>query len=1204
MNRPLDHLTDALIDKYVKQSSWTVLDAQDAGVETHLSGCAPCLNRVLQAQRVHFGLLEADPVNKTPHPECPGEEVLQKLAAGICSPDDAPQVIQHAAHCDHCGPLLNQYLEEFSDEQRPEDADILNALKSAKPKWQKQLFRKYIASQFEQRPKRAFFIGWWPKMALAGGLAVLAVAIAGGPALLARFDRYRTEKLLAAAWSERRTVEIRLPSVPYAPFNPLPVERSEGAGQGLDYDRPALLKAKSDVASKLQSGKLDPYLLQLAGRVSLLEGTANGLAKAEDAFEKARSQGLNTPELQIDLAASYFELDSKADHPNLQKTLDLLEGVLKNPKLSAQDRCVALFNLALAYEKTQAWDMAVETWEQYLKADPSGPWADQAKLHLKDAKSKVPAPRQQGYKEPSFFLSHLSSVALQQEEEEYQDIALIQWLPEAVINPGSDSRRAIEKLANSLMDQHSDPWLRDLLVSLGSNDLPAIQALSAAVRANHEGLYDQALKQSRMAAGIFASRRNDPAGLRARLEEVYALRSMRLGANCFVQADSLWDKLSGTKYQWLQAQLSLEKAQCKNFQGNLTEANNDSKRSFNIARDSHYPVLMLRIIGISGGIKRQQGELGEAWQEAVKGLGLYWQGVYPNGERLDQFYAVMWQCARESGFLYAAAALLRHTIQMRESPDSDIRKNSIREAMLHLRLANILTAQERNNPAAEESNAQEEASKATSLLQQTHEAYSEDHLLTTKIELAELQLEWGDAQLALSTLMPAGEMVKRTQDNFFFLQFHKALGNINLKLKRLEAATAAYHLAIETAETSLYSLKEDGRRLQWIQATDESYRGLVRVFLDQGNSETALRLWEWYKSRPWLEGFVGKISAFSETSWAAIQAEISKPLQRSSSETRLVYASFKDGLQIWILNGKGTQSKWVEVRQEDFERDIRNFAKQCATPNSNLTEIQEQSRKLYTTVLQPVVSELPGSSAITIELDLAARELPIEALESPDGSYFGAKYSVVHSPGLLMEKNLRAPMLIGTQLSLLLVNAAQSRGTDYLPGVREEKDTIAQLFPHARIMDSADTSWVDLRRSLPQSEVFAFVGHGRPDGAGTDLMLNSREALKAKDFAPELLRRSRLAVLSGCSTGVGRDNGMLDTDNLVHAFLSAGVPSVIASRWNVDSENTAQLMSSFYRHLGKNETVAQSISEARKEMSSARKHPYYWASFNLSGRAN
>jgi CHAT domain-containing protein len=117
-------------------------------------------------------------------------------------------------------------------------------------------------------------------------------------------------------------------------------------------------------------------------------------------------------------------------------------------------------------------------------------------------------------------------------------------------------------------------------------------------------------------------------------------------------------------------------------------------------------------------------------------------------------------------------------------------------------------------------------------------------------------------------------------------------------------------------------------------------------------------------------------------------------------------------------------------------------------------------------------------------------------------------------------------------------------------------------------------------------------------------MLNSNLSLKAKFFSAEILKHSRLAVLSACSTGIGKENGLLDTENLVHSFLSAGVPSVIASHWNVDSASTGRLMSSFYTNLSKGESVARAIHDARNEMLTTQSHPYYWAGFNLAGRAN
>lgn len=1203
MNRPLDHLTDALINRYTKQGSGTATDTQDAGLEAHLSNCGPCLDRVLQAQRVYYGLLEAEPVNRAPHPDCPEEQVLQQLAAGISSPEAASQAIQHAAQCSHCGPLLNRYLEEFSEELQPEDRVILNQLATGKPAWQEQFVRKYALKDPDQPAKRSLFAilwpkqtGWWPKMALAGALAILVVAITTGHDLWTRFELYRAERLVAAAYAERRTTEMRLTNVPYVPYSSMPVERGGDDDRELGYERPSLSDANALVGRKLKSGKMDPTWLQIQGRVSLLQGTTRSLADAETALERARSKGADSPGTEIDLAATYFERDSKTKPSNLQRTINLLNEVLHNPKLSGQERSVALFDLAIAYEKTQAWDMAVPVWEQYLKLDPSSPWAKEAETHLKEAKSKLHSAREPGYDHPGFFLSHVTTRSLPAEAEEYQNIALELWLPRAVEDPTSDSYKAVAALSN-LLEQHSDPWLKDLLASTRADDLAAVGALSAAILANEEDLHGQALDQARIAARIFHEHHNAPGELRARTEEVFALQRSLRASDCLQYAAPLGTRLSGTRYRWLQAQLSLEKASCRNSLGELQEATADLEQSLSIAQDSQFPVMVLRNIQISAGIKRRQHKYDEAWKEAVAGLDHYWRGTYPP-LRLEQLYAVMWQCARDSDSLYAAEALLRHTIDMRNSPDVGIRKDYPLERLLYSSMANIYTALKENTLAREES-------LKTASLGKNVDDYSGTYGLITKIEMADLQLGHGDYEFALSALIPVGELLKTTQNKFILLTYFRVLGDTYLHLKQMNQASSAYRAAIQIADNTLYSLTDSSKRLQWMKATDESYRGMIRVLLEEKKDDQALQFWERYKGSSLVqESHSSSFAKATATIQTGMQRRAASTLLPPPQETRLVYAAFEDGLQIWIVSGKTVQGRWVKIQQEELARDMRDFVEKCATSGSDLVEIQLQGKKLFSILLQPIIFQLSESRPVIIELDQPVYALPFEALMSPEGWYFGSKYSIVYSPGIMMEKNIRVPEPIRLQESLLLVDASRTDSGSYLPGDELERKTIVEVFPNSKIMDSDHASWTQVASVLSESHVFHFMGHGKPDGTGAYLVLNKTSSLKATDFSPELLKSSRLAVLSACSTGIGRADGLLDTGNLVHSFLSAGVPSVIASRWNVDSENTARLMSSFYRHLGKNETVAQSISEARKEILTIRQHPYYWASFNLSGRAN
>ena len=75
------------------------------------------------------------------------------------------------------------------------------------------------------------------------------------------------EPLLAQAYSERRTLEVRIPGANYAPLR---VERGTG---GSNLDKPeSLLKAEALIGENLQKNSADPTWLQFKARADLLDG--------------------------------------------------------------------------------------------------------------------------------------------------------------------------------------------------------------------------------------------------------------------------------------------------------------------------------------------------------------------------------------------------------------------------------------------------------------------------------------------------------------------------------------------------------------------------------------------------------------------------------------------------------------------------------------------------------------------------------------------------------------------------------------------------------------------------------------------------------------------------------------------------------------------------------------------------------------------
>jgi CHAT domain-containing protein len=1119
-------------------------------------------------------------MNAPQHRQCPADEVLQELAAGIGSPEMAEQAMWHASQCEFCGPALRRYVREFSGEESPENTRILQQLQSSTPAWQRRLVRDVV-------PRRRSWLKLVPAFA---ALAVALLALLAGPSLWTEYQVHQAQQQAAAAFADRRTTEMRLTAVDYAPYKPFPVILGSENGRSLDELPPALHDASSAANEHLKSANPDPRWLQVQGRALLWEATPASLDKAEKNFEKARAEGLNTASLKIDLAASYFEHDIKSENPRLQRTLDLLNEVLGSQKLSPQEHATALYNLAIAYEKIQAWDMAVSTWEKYLQADSSSSWTDEARKHLKDARARLPAKSSRNYGLPASFLDQLARNDFQPEDlEQYQQEALTRWLPVALQDKNNDSYRALAALADVLAEKHSDSWLKEFLAAAHPGNGAGAQALSAIVLANENGLYGPASEQAQAAADIFAQQKNLPGKLFAEFQEVYGMRSLVQGEKCLARADALWDELSRTNYSWLKGQVALERAQCRNFHGDLAESDSDSKVSLSVAEKFHYPVLGLRVYGIAAAMQSQQGRCDSAWEHGVQGLKRYWQGAYPR-DRLDQFYSVMWQCTEEAGSLYAAEALLQHTLAMRQAAGT---RNMFREAMLHLRLRNMLLAQKQYGLAARED------STASSLLERIKGPVdSTEYRLINDIEPAELELRQGDPARALATITRVGEKLKTIQSGLIRLNFNRVLGSAYLELKRFDEADAAYQAAITIAEDALDSLSENKERIKWLKATDDSYRGLVRVRLEQKKDKEALDQWEWYQSRPWVRGFQSGAPLRERTPKSV------RPPLAQTGPTHLVYANFKDGLQIWITSSKGVQGIWVPVKQQDFERVVRDFAERCSTPDSNLSEVQEQGAWLYSRLLQPVIAQLPESEPVVVELDRSSYNLAVEALPSPAGWYFGEKYPVVYSPGAEMEHALREPALLDSRSAVFLLDASHSPGSGYLPGMEAQRSAIARLFPRTKIVDSAGTTWSELKPRLEASHVFHYIGHGRQDGSGTTLVFNAHESLRARDISPGLFAHSQLVVLAACSTAVGRENGLLDTNSLVRAFLMARVPRVIASHWDVDSATTSRLMASFYNNLAAGKSIAQAIFLARKEVLLGHPHPYYWASFSVTGRVS
>ena len=1193
MTQDIGHLIDAQIEESASKAPGEC----SPSLEAHLSECEICLERLLTSQRKKFNFLESHGMRTEAYPDCPQPEVLQEIAAEFRTPESADPVLKHTAQCDYCGPLFNRYLREFADEYSPEVAAMQSSLPSAQPGTQRDLARKLAAqARGETQPsKPSTAVMPWPfwKKAVAWATplaAVLLVAVGVGPTLMSKYELQSAKSTLESAFPHR-PLPMRLPGMAFSEYVPPIKELGTDSGNANFLGNPDLLKAKSLIADNIRAtGKSAGAWNELEGCAALLEDPGNTKA-AEDAFERARAARGDDPDLLIELAATYFERDIRSDKPNLSQTIDLLNQVLKNPKLTTDQRASALFNLAIAYEKSNALDMAVSTWDEYIKTDTNtgGPWFREAQQRLDALKKKLPATRPVDYKQPAYLIRHWTDPDVQNDIEQYQDIAFAAWLVPGIREPASDYGKALRILADLMEIQHSDTWWKDFLRHTSVSDIPAVEAFSKAYVADQNDFHYQAMLDAERASSLFIASHNRPGEFIARFQQVYALQRSAAGNSCQTAAELLSKPLDSSSYNSLRAKTRLEMAICANLVSDWTKADANIVTTNQLAKDFAFPELRLRTIGIDASMHRLRGQRTLAWDETVQGLATFWDHPY-SYERLYQFYSVLSQCAKDSNNVSASEAILRRSIDVLNiNAPQDITLRSL----LHLLLANRLV--EQNQDASAESEAQQ--AREILKIAATQDRTAQTYPTVARIELAELELRRNHVDLAASALfeMPA---VSEIQDDFVKLDFYAVTGKVMLRSGRLAEASTAYQQGINVADQTLRALNNDDLRLSILRSPSKLYRGKVEVLLAQDKPEQALLAWESSKLRLLPSAAHTSESAVTQLKNAALRADT--PIAKATS--RIIFGVFGDHIQVWAVNGSSISSYATAVPQETLTRSVQRFTKLCSTPDmSQLKLVEQQSEKLYSLLFAPVAAIIDQADSLVIELDEPLASLAVEALKKPGGEYMGVSHTISYSPGLFAEKLLRPLKQSTAAETVFAVDTSSSHGPNFLPGHEELDATLRRINPGIEILRSTTATTASVKGELPNSSAFYFFGHARPDSTGSALEMGDGSLLHAIELQPALLAKSRIVVFAACASATA-ENGLMDSGSLVRAVLAAGVPSVVASHWNVDSMTTSTFMQNFYSHL-EAQSPSEALRSARKETRALQPHPYFWAPFSLTGRA-
>lgn len=333
--------------------------------------------------------------------------------------------------------------------------------------------------------------------------------------------------------------------------------------------------------------------------------------------------------------------------------------------------------------------------------------------------------------------------------------------------------------------------------------------------------------------------------------------------------------------------------------------------------------------------------------------------------------------------------------------------------------------------------------------------------------------------------------------------------------------------------------------------------------------------------------------------------------------TVLSYAEETDGIFAWAFDDRGIRSRIISVPKKELDRHVEHFERQCSSPTSDLAALERESHNLYGWLIEPFSDMLDPGRELVVEADDLISGVPFEALLDKSNRAMGARFAITYSPGLGYTARLRKSRSFSPSSPALVVGTPaleEGLGASFLPipDATSEAQAVAHELTNARLLIGHEATIEAVQRALPGVSIFHFAGHALSGSGHSGVLLASMTTADGPDkpalfnavtWKKESLRTCQLIVLSACSTGK-ETFGRNDPDALVRTLLRSGVPYVVASRWNVDSAATAELMKSFYGSLFDGQSVAHALRRTRIALMSrpSTAHPYYWAAFSASGR--
>lgn len=1036
---------------------------------------------------------------------------------------------------------------------------------------------------------------------------------------------------LNRAYEKERPFEARISDFAYASF-------TDTRGAAADATNRIELERAENILLAAAAEKPSAENLHSLGRFYLAK---KDFDTAIEQFQKALESAPGDAKIHNDLGAAWLEKGKREDSgvENSKSLAFFAAGLEEFEKALEADKSFneSRFNKALTLQLLNLPNLKQEAWREYLIFDTASPWAREARKNLESIASE------KGFNQTKdeMLREFLDVFAAKDDEKAWRmlsrnrEMITGKLIPQqlAVLFAETKRREVLDAFiyaGNIEAARTGDSFWKDVAGFYAAASESEISDLNRAQHSVVKG-YEVCLKGN-YAGGLAEFER-----ARAGFEKSGNILEARLAL------------------YWI--------GYCKYVLLRLTESKTDLETLADFCRTKDYRWLLAHAlfwVGVNYGSDNQNAKAIEYYKQAFQASES--TSDFYNSQKILTETAEEYRLV---GRTELALDYLRKSLALSNFPEASLRQRSrtydllvrtfytvksynaalayeketvlllaeIKDAFFHhvsnIRLGQILTAQKKYDGAFEvfaESKRNAEALE--------DENVRKERTASSNMHIAHLERETGDCGKALVNYDEAIEFFDSSEYKVERYEAHKG----RLYCYKAESDWQNFETELETVleifEKNRRVILDEQSRNIFFGGEQNIYDIAIGYEYDRGNYEKAFDYSEKSRSRSLLD-LLESGAKIQKSDYSAPEIKIinvSEPASLREIKSQMPenveivqYTVLSDKTLIWLISKNDFQVAAVPVSENDLRGKVRSFLKLVSTGDeSGADEEAKLAVELYAILVSPFIDKTGEGRTIALIPDKSLALLPFASLASPrSGKYFAAEKSflLAQSANLFIAFTRNAQKLdkslkTSAENILSVGNPSFDRKAfpdlQNLPAAEREATGIAGFYKNSVVLLGRDAPKKSVKENLKRADVLHFAGHYVVDehsplfssfvlSADTE---NKDSNLANYELIGEDLSRTRLVVLSACRTGI---ENFYDGEGMIGAsrtFLAAGIPLVVASQWQVDSDATAELMIRFHKYRKtENLSTIEALRRAQLDLINGErfKKPYFWAAFAVLG---